>query len=84
MNYPLILKEGVIVKDEQYIIGQEQESKKELVKNILSFTDKFMIEDFPITLFEKEEIKKYRQELRNFSKNGKFPTQPEFLNRFYN
>ena len=58
---------------------------------LLNKTDRYMLEDYPLTVEQKEIIKVYRQTLREFinenkdkilseGKTPEFPTQPEFLN----
>ena len=56
---------------------------------LLNRTDRYILNDYPITLEQQMIIKLYRQDLREFINNNKekilngekidFPTQPEFL-----
>jgi hypothetical protein len=57
---------------------------------LLNRTDKYILSDYPITIEEENEIKIYRQNLRDFINNFKdeilkgvivdFPKQPDFIN----
>lgn len=53
--------------------------------SILCATDKYMIEDYPISKEDKDELKAYRQALRNitdqkaFPENVVWPERPKFL-----
>jgi len=56
---------------------------------LLNRTDKYILNDYPITLEQQMIIKLYRQDLREFINNNKekilngdkldFPTQPDFI-----
>jgi len=57
---------------------------------LLNQTDKFILSDYPISEEKQLEVKKYRQELREFINTNKdtilngqsvdYPTQPSFIN----
>jgi hypothetical protein len=57
---------------------------------LLNRTDRYILTDYPITIEEQNEIKLYRQILRNFINENKdkiltgatvdFPKQPSFIN----
>lgn len=68
--------------DYQFIEDISEDERKRVWRNsALLATDKYMISDFPITEEQKEEIKIYRQALRDFTENGFIlPEKPEWLN----
>jgi len=57
---------------------------------LLNRTDKYMLYDYPISQEQQNEIKEYRQQLRDFINNNKdiiltgkildFPKTPDFIN----
>jgi len=65
--------------------------KRNIRNELLSKTDRYILEDYPISQEQKEIIKEYRQQLREFINNNKeeilknekeiqFPTPPDFIN----
>jgi len=59
--------------------------KKKLMANttwrnsVLAITDKYMLEDFPITDQQRIELKQFRQDLRDFDKTGDRLEIPYFI-----
>jgi hypothetical protein len=65
--------------------------KRNIRNELLNKTDRYILEDYPISQEQKEIIKEYRQQLREFINNNKeeilknekeikFPTPPDFIN----
>ena len=64
--------------------------KRNIRNELLNKTDRYILEDYPITAEQKEIITTYRQQLRNFINDNKeeilknekqieFPKQPDFI-----
>ena len=64
--------------------------KRNIRNELLNKTDKFILEDYPLSAEQKEIIKTYRKELRDFINDNKeeilknekqieFPKQPDFI-----
>ena len=53
---------------------------RKMRNDLLNETDKYLMNDYPITPENLEIVKEYREALRNFTKNGYvLPDKPEFL-----
>jgi molecular chaperone DnaK (HSP70) len=64
--------------------------KRNIRNELLNKTDRYILEDYPLSAEQKQIIKEYRQQLREFINNNKedilknekeinFPKQPEFI-----
>jgi hypothetical protein len=64
--------------------------KRNIRNELLNKTDRYILEDYPLSTEQKQIIKEYRQQLREFINNNKdeilknekeinFPKQPEFI-----
>ena len=65
--------------------------KRNIRNELLAKTDRYILEDYPMSQEQKEIIKEYRQQLREFINNNKeeilknekeikFPIPPDFIN----
>lgn len=79
------LKEEIKNNYEKYLAIAKNEEKKTLASEIrekrdklLLETDKYLLDDFPITNEEREKYKLYRQALRDITKQVDFPYNVEF------
>jgi len=80
-----ILKEADIADDEFKLLIDDgyRKTRKEKRNKLLSETDKYVLPDFNITTEQLDEIKIYRQNLREFNYNDlflNFPDVPSFIN----
>lgn len=64
--------------------------KRNIRNELLNKTDRYILEDYPLSAEQKQIIKEYRQQLREFINNNKdeilknekqieFPKQPDFI-----
>ena len=82
LSLPVIFKNGNVRTDVDFIKKVEEDNYLELIPVLLQNTDKFMISDFPISEIQREEMIKYRNSLRTYSKNKvNFPELPEFAKK---
>ena len=76
---------GFIPNNEHFL-----KRKRNIRNELLNKTDRYILEDYPISQEQKEIIKTYRQQLRNFINENKdeilknekeieFPKQPDFI-----
>jgi hypothetical protein len=80
-----ILKEPDVADDEFKVLidNSVKNTRKEERNKLLSETDKYVLPDFNITTEQLDEIKIYRQNLREFNYNDlflNFPDAPSFIN----
>lgn len=68
------------IKRHNIMSNKGYDIKRKERNNLLSATDKYMMEDFPITYEQKEQMKIYRQQLRDVPLNNYiFPEKPPFM-----
>jgi hypothetical protein len=76
---------NTFITNNQHFLKRARNIRNEL----LNRTDRYILNDYPITLEQQMIIKLYRQDLREFINNNKekilngdkldFPTQPDFI-----
>jgi hypothetical protein len=65
--------------EKEYSLLSNKMMLKQRRNFILNETDKYMLSDFPITPEQLEEVKIYRQKLRNFTIDYILPNKPSFV-----
>jgi hypothetical protein len=65
--------------EKEYSLLSNKMMLKQKRNLILNQTDKYMLSDFPISPEQLEEVKIYRQQLRNFTIDYIMPEKPSFV-----
>lgn len=76
---PLVFENGKVLNDISALNLLSKINLKNLKLSFLERTDVFMISDFPISEIDKNELIKFRQNIRDLQDENDFPLIPKFL-----
>ena len=66
--------------EKEYSLLSNKMMLKQRRNLILNQTDKYILSDYPVTSEQLEEVKQYRQALRDFTNNNyEMPEKPDFV-----
>jgi hypothetical protein len=66
--------------EKEYSLLSNKMMLKQRRNLILNQTDKYILSDYPVTSEQLEEVKQYRQALRDFTNNNyQMPEKPDFV-----
>lgn len=80
MSFTIVREDETIEERDKRINEIAYKFRREERNLLLQETDKYMMEDYPISSTYKEIIKQYRQQLRDVPKNNwVIPPKPDFI-----